>query len=288
MTESHEASAWLERDDASTVPVLGSSSIGRAPNNQVVLADEKVSRKHALIHRQGDNEYWLVDLGSSNGSYLDGRRVAQPMALHDGAVIRFGSSTLLFRQTAAPTNSGGEPQWSEGTVRDIRLATCWLLLADIEGSTELSRGLPADELPILIGRWFSGCKQLIEASGGLINKYLGDGFFAYWIDIDGTLARLVGTLGELKRLQATAQPSFRVVLHHGEISMGGAPSMGEESLSGPEVNFVFRMEKLAGSLNHPNLMSEVANSRLGRLLPAEPAGRHTLSGFEGDFAFLTF
>ena len=288
MTDSFEAPAWLERDDASTVPVMASCSIGRAPANQLVLADEKASRKHALIHRQGENEYWLVDLGSSNGCYLDGRRVSQPVVLHDGSVIRIGSSTLLFRQSTALSSPSGEPNWTEGTVHDIRVAPCWLLLADIEGSTELARGLPADELPILIGRWFSGCKQLIEASGGLINKYLGDGFFAYWIDIDGTLARLVGTLGELKLLQATAQPSFRVVLHHGEISMGGAPSMGEESLSGPEVSFVFRMEKLAGSLNHPNLMSEVASSRLGGLLPAEPAGRHTLNGFEGAYAFLTF
>ena len=288
MIDSFKSPAWLERDDASKVPVRASCPIGRAPNNQVVLADEKVSRKHALIHRQGDNEYWLVDLGSSNGSYLDGRRVAQPMALHDGAVIRFGSSTLRFHQNAAPTSVSDKSEWSEGTVHDIRVAPCWLLLADIEGSTELARGLPADQLPILTGRWFLGCKQVIETNGGLINKYLGDGFFAYWIDLEGTVTRLVGALGELKRLQAAGQPRFRVVLHHGEISMGGAPSMGEESLSGPEVSFVFRMEKLAGSLNHPNLMSEVASSRLGGLLPAEPAGRHTLNGFEGAYAFLTF
>ena len=288
MTDSFEAPAWLERDDASTVPVMASCSIGRAPANQLVLADEKASRKHALIHRQGENEYWLVDLGSSNGSYLDGRRVSQPVVLHDGSVIRIGSSTLLFRQSAAPSSPSGEPNWTEGTVHDIRVAPCWLLLADIEGSTELSRALPADQLPVITGRWFSECKQAIEAHGGLINKYLGDGFFAYWIDIEGTVGRLVGALGELKGLQAAGQPRFRVVLHHGEISLGGAPSMGEESLSGPEVNFVFRMEKLAGSIKHPNLMSEVAGARLGDRLHAEPAGRHTLSGFEGEFAFLTF
>jgi hypothetical protein len=78
------------------------------------------------------------------------------------------------------------------------------------------------------------------------------------------------------------------VLHHGLVSLGGVPSMGEESLSGPEVNFIFRMEKLAGSLKHVNLMSESASTKIGQRLHGEPAGRHSLSGFEGTFAFLTF
>ncbi len=288
MTEAYEFPAWLERDDTSRVPVMTSCSIGRAPGNQLVLADEKVSRKHALIHKQGEHEYWLVDLGSSNGSYLDGRRVSQPSVLHDGALIKIGSSTLLFRQSDGPLNPEREPHWTEGTVQDIRIAPCWLLLADIEGSTELSRSLPPDQLPVITGKWFSACKQVIEVHGGSINKYLGDGFFAYWVDVSGMLPRLVGALGELKRLQVAEQPRFRVVLHYGDVSMGGAASMGEESLSGPEVNFVFRMEKLAGSLEHANLMSEAADDKLGGYLLTEPAGSHPLNGFEGEFRFLTF
>jgi adenylate cyclase len=288
MTDSPDAPAWIERDDASTVPIVVSCAIGRAPTNQLVLSDEKVSRKHALIHRQGEHEYWLVDLGSSNGSYLDGRRVSQPVVLHDGSVIRIGSSTLLFRQREVGDRASGETHWSEGTVHDIRIARCWLLVADIEGSTEWSRELPADQLPVVTGRWFSACKQAIETNGGAINKYLGDGFFAYWIHFDGTLPRVAAALSELKRLQAAGQPRFRVVLHHGDVSIGGAASMGEESLSGPEVNFVFRMEKLAGSLKCSNLVSETANARLAAHIATAPAGRHPLAGFEGEFGFLTF
>jgi adenylate cyclase len=288
MTDPDAESAWLVREDTSTVPVASSCSIGRAPTNQLILVDEKASRKHALIHRQGDQEYWLVDLGSSNGSYLDGRRVSQPVALHDGSVIRIGSSTLQFRKTVGSQNPSAEPNWAEGTVHDIRIAPCWLLLADIEGSTELTRGLPADQLPVVTGRWFLDCKQAIEANRGIINKYLGDGFFAYWTANEASLAPLVSSLSELKRLQAAGQPRFRVVLHHGDVSMGGGASMGEESLSGPEVNFVFRMEKLAGALKHSNFLSEAADARLGGRLPTQPAGKHQLSGFEGDYSFLTF
>jgi adenylate cyclase len=287
MTDPEGENAWLEREDTSTVPVASSCSIGRAPTNQLVLVDEKVSRKHALIHRQGDHEYWLVDLGSSNGSYLDGRRVSQPVALRDGSIVRIGSSTLRFRQKAGPSHAS-VPSWAEGTIQDIRIAPCWLLLADIEGSTELSRGLPVDQLPVITGRWFSACKQAIEADGGMINKYLGDGFFAYWSAHSGAPLPVVNALAELKRLQAEGKPRFRVVLHYGEVSMGGAASMGEESLAGPEVNFVFRMEKLAGTLKRSNLMSDAAAARLSGHVRGEPAGGHALAGFEGQFAFFTF
>jgi adenylate cyclase len=288
MTDFDDGSAWLERDDTSRVPILASCSIGRAPTNHLVLVDEKVSRKHALIHRQGEHEYWLVDLGSSNGSYLDGRRVSQPVALQDGAIIRIGASTLQFRKSAGASGPSGEPHWDEGTVHDIRIAPCWLMLADIEGSTELSRSLPVDTLPVVTGRWFSDCKQVVDAHHGTINKYLGDGFFAYWPATESSFVPLVNALGALKQLQAAEQPRFRIVLHHGEVSLGGGASMGEESLSGPAVNFVFRMEKLAGSLKLRSLMSEAASQRFGARVRTEPAGRHPLSGFEGTFAFLIF
>ncbi len=283
-----EAEAWIEREDASRVPVPSSLAIGRAPTNNLVLVDEKASRKHALIHKQGDREYWLVDLGSSNGTYLDNRRVTQPVALTDGATLRIGSTTLVFRHPSAAQAPSVQPAWNEGTIQDIRIAPCWLLLADIEGSTELARSIPTDQIPVVTGRWFSDCKQAIEANGGSINKYLGDGFFAYWVDFLHAVPSLVAALGALKQLQAAGQPRFRLVLHHGVVSMGGAASMGEESLSGPEVNFVFRMEKLADSLGHSRFMSEAAGAKLGALLSGTDAGRHALSGFEGDFAFLSF
>jgi class 3 adenylate cyclase len=76
-------------------------------------------------------------------------------------------------------------------------------------------------------------------------------------------------------------------LHFGFVAVGGMPSMGEESLMGKEVNFVFRMEKLAGSLNVSLLVSASAKSKLGKLIKAEPAGAHELKGFESKFEFFS-
>src|SRR5262249_3620777 len=71
MAEEIERPAWLEQTNIGRVEISGTCSIGRAPSNQVVLMDDKVSRRHAVIHAQDVEEFWLVDLGSSNGTYLN-------------------------------------------------------------------------------------------------------------------------------------------------------------------------------------------------------------------------
>jgi hypothetical protein len=64
--------------------------------------------------------------------------------------------------------------------------------------------------------------------------------------------------------------------------------MGEESLLGMEVNFVFRMERLASALGQPRLLSEAAARQLAGSLPTTPVGKHPLPGLEGEHWFLSF
>ena len=92
-------------------------------------------------------------------------------------------------------------------------------------------------------------------------------------------------IASLRELQGAGVPDFRFVLHHGEVLLGGGGSMGEESRSGPAVNFVFRMEKLAGALGERYLLSEAAAHELKGVFPAESAGEHPLPGFDGQFRF---
>ena len=63
--------------------------------------------------------------------------------------------------------------------------------------------------------------------------------------------------------------------------------MGEESLMGKDVNFVFRMEKLAGSLGIAVLTSAAGQAKLGSLIQCQPAGEHELKGFEGNHQFFS-
>jgi len=69
--------------------------IGRDPSNAIVLeSDPGVSRKHAAIIRQGA-ACVVQDLGSTNGTYVNGVRV-QSAALNPGDVVHFGGSSFRF------------------------------------------------------------------------------------------------------------------------------------------------------------------------------------------------
>ncbi len=115
--------------------------------------------------------------------------------------------------------------------------------------------------------------------------YLGDGFLAYWPAVQTSPEEIVAVISELKELQPKQLPDFRFVVHFGPVAIGGIASMGEESLMGREVNLIFRLEKLAGSLGEPCGLSEPARAKLASLIPSRPLGEHELKGFEGRCAF---
>lgn len=284
---SNEKSAWLETPGRDRIRVEGNCSIGRSPKSTIVLDSPKISRRHAIINVQNVGEFWLIDLGSSNGTFLNKRRLHHPFKLCDQDEIIIGDFVFTFRQPIEVTTEY-QTTFRERTIREIENAGCWLLVADIENFTPLSRSLTSDKLARLIGGWVATCKEIIEAHEGMIDKYLGDGFFAYWRDDQNATRNIADALGPLKQAQAQNEPRFRLALHFGLVTIGGVPSMGEESLMGEEVNFVFRMEKLAASLGVYLLISAAANQKLGSLIKSEPAESHELKGFEGKHEFFSY
>ncbi len=81
-----------------------STSIGRSPDQDLVLRETYVSRRHALINRQNDH-YELVDQNSSHGTYLNGLRVNRTI-LKSGDTLQFGSvSSPKFRYEIAPESA---------------------------------------------------------------------------------------------------------------------------------------------------------------------------------------
>lgn len=71
--------------------------IGRLPDCVVALSDPQVSRHHARIHHD-ERGYRIVDLGSTNGTQVNGVLVRE-QALHDGDVILVGATSLRFQES---------------------------------------------------------------------------------------------------------------------------------------------------------------------------------------------
>src|SRR5437868_7172009 len=162
MSSAEENWAWLETPGRDTIQLQGSLSIGRSSKNTIVLDSPNVSRRHTLINAQNIGEFWLIDLGSSNGTFLNKRRAHQPVRLSDRDQFVIGDNAFVFRQPFDITNEY-QTTFAERTIRKIENVPCCLLVADIENFTPLSRGLDSDQLAVLIGGWIATCKEIVEA-----------------------------------------------------------------------------------------------------------------------------
>ena len=76
-------------------------NIGRADYNDVVIADPSISTTHAKLQWK-DGVWVLTDLGSTNGSYVEGEPVTGETALTPGTTLRFGEVSALFEPHDAP------------------------------------------------------------------------------------------------------------------------------------------------------------------------------------------
>ena len=76
--------------------------IGRSSDAEIAVADRSMSRRHARLFHEGDD--WLVeDLGSRNGTLLNGRKITEPTPVGVGTALRIGSTTINVTEGAGKT-----------------------------------------------------------------------------------------------------------------------------------------------------------------------------------------
>ena len=114
-TQPQPVTAWLVVTTAAIPGTVGrsfkingeESIVGRSPDAQVRLMEEGVSRKHARIVRSPEGKFELTDLGSTNGTYLNGTRLAGPGRLDEGDRVQLGGQCSL-RFTFKESSDGDE------------------------------------------------------------------------------------------------------------------------------------------------------------------------------------
>jgi Domain of unknown function (DUF1707)/FHA domain len=94
---------WTRKTPAALVLPAGPQlryTIGREPDCDLTLADETVSRWHASLVR-ADGSWLLDDLGSTNGTRVNGWRVSAPTPVAPGDSVSFGRATFVIRTSAS-------------------------------------------------------------------------------------------------------------------------------------------------------------------------------------------
>lgn len=166
------------------LPLVSSNcwTLGRSDDNNFVLPDRWISRNHAMLQCTETGEFYLIDLGSRNGSFVNGRRVSIPVTLRNGDRLTFGQTELEFH--CPPKNRPHDSSQLEdketltSTLHVRRLMS--VMVVDIRDFTVLTRQLDENLLSAVIGTWFRHAGNIIRQYGSWVDKYIGDAVMAIW------------------------------------------------------------------------------------------------------------
>lgn len=139
--------------------------IGRVAGNDIVLPTPEVSRSHCMVVLEPGRGAVVSDLGSTNGTFVEGRRVTEPVLLSDHTLLGVGSHTLLYRC--------GTPE---------QLARAATLQQEMERAIRYVRAVlpePIAEGPIRADWVFLPSESL--GGDGFGYHRLRDGRFAFWL-----------------------------------------------------------------------------------------------------------
>ena len=248
------------------IPCKAVLTIGRDKNSDIVINDLKVSRNHAVVRQLGRGDYYLIDSGSSNGSYVNRRRVVVPTLLKSGDQIGVGSVAMMFDQDKKESGQSDTLSMLETiVVTDSTIKNNTILVADIRGFTSLTEEIDIRTITELMNSWFHAVADAIVVNHGEVDKFIGDCVFARWETAENEAVTVLQALTAAKRINEitqTVSSSFPEVKGKMNIGVGintGSASVGigqENTALGDAVNIAFRLESASKTLGHDLILSE--------------------------------
>ena len=270
------------------------TSIGRATANTICLKeDAAASRQHALVRRQGEAEFSLLDLGSANGTYLNEKLLLVPTVLKSGDCVRVGETILRFELHGVPAAElSGTQTIYERTRMAVRMSQMTILVCDIRNFTRIGELLAPDILSRFLGSWFRDASEAILSRGGVVDKFIGDAVMAYWpvnpaapaaaAESAVETAVILHRLAEKVALHDYPDFPFRVGvgINQGLVSCGnvGVQSGRDLTIMGDAVTLAFRLESVCKVKKVPIVVGAEIAAVLGKSRAWIPLGEVQLKG----------
>jgi len=279
-------------------------TIGRSKDNAFVITDQWISRNHAMLQSTTSGEFYLIDLGSRNGTFVNGRRVSIPVILRDSDRIVFGKTKLEFHcpKNSKLTNnshSTSKPEYDAptSTLHVRRLMS--VMVIDIRNFTLLARQLDDNILSLLIGSWFRQAGNIIRDSGSWVDKYIGDAVMAIWFHgqkqvTNEEIAKIFKAIIALKKMTAELNNNYPLPfelrigagLNTGYAMVGntGSGDHPDYTAIGDTVNLAFRLESATKQTNSDIVVGDTTYgylSQIGDLQNCFEKHIVQLKGYEG-------
>ena len=161
------------------IRVAGRLIVGRSDDCGLVIDDPELSRSHAVLEAT-ERGIEIQDLGSLNGTWINGERISGTKLLTPGDKIKIGNTraevlSVPGREPTVEHRSSPTPIEAKDELRPVSV-----LFADIVGSTPLAERLAPEDYAALIGGCIDRMCRAVEQFGGVIDAYMGDGIAAFF------------------------------------------------------------------------------------------------------------
>jgi class 3 adenylate cyclase len=268
-------------------------TLGRGDDAGLRIDDPEISRAHAVIGVTPDG-LEIRDLGSLNGTAVNGERINSPTLLVRGDVVKLGATRIEVisagnRDLASVPRAAPTPVDAEDELRPVSV-----LFADVVGSTPLAERLEPEDYAALMGGCIDRMCRAVERFGGVIDAYMGDGIAAFFgfpaateDDADRAASAALSVLDELHAYADEVRESWRlpdfnirVGVNSGQVAIGvvGASERHPVAL-GDTMNVAARLQGAAapGTI----VIGGATARKLGGRFLVAPLGRLAVRGREG-------
>ncbi|MEA2084087.1 MAG: adenylate/guanylate cyclase domain-containing protein [Thermodesulfobacteriota bacterium] len=252
--------------------------VGRGSANDITLAYSWVSRQHAMIQIEENGTHNVINPGSANGTFVNGKQIFTPTRLRNGDLLGIGKTKLVFFQDEVEVAEKTDDldDLDEMTVAFLQKEIVTILICDIRNFTRLSEEIGDHMISKLLTYWTNMAGDLVRKHDVIVDKFIGDAVMAMWTggpNLRYNIRQALKTALDIENF--TREINRKVKQIPWELRIGAAINTGEAvvgnigvdgqrdfTVVGDTVNVAFRLEDMTTQFDLDILVGSEAASHL--------------------------